>query len=177
MYPKMTPRDIDILLLLYRCRYLTGSQICAYCFPSQHIMWRRMSLLLERDLVKSFTVLNINERIFHLDKKGAEAIAAHLEVEIDELNWRQNRQPKDYYFIKHFLAINDLQILITKACQKSPITLLRFIPEYIGTQTRDGHVKKLIRDRVVGLSHTPDAVFSLQKDGKPALFFGNRPGY
>jgi len=75
-------------------------------------------------------------------------------------------------------AINDFRILITQACQESPITLLGFIPEYFGERTPQGNVKKYIRDRVCDISnqtrqysHTPDAVFSLEKDGNPALFF------
>jgi hypothetical protein len=32
-------------------------------------------------------------------------------------------------------------------------------------------VKKYLRDRVQEYSHTPDGVFCLEKDGKPALFF------
>ena len=86
--------------------------------------------------------------------------------------------PKDYYFLKHFLAINDFRILITQACEANPIDLLGFIPEYIGEQTKEGHVKKYIRDRIADISfsafsysHTPDAVFALEKDGKSALFF------
>jgi hypothetical protein len=62
---------------------------------------------------------------------------------------------------------------------QSDINLLGFIPEYIGEKTREGYVKKYIRDKVSEIevsatkeySHTPDAVFSLEKDGKPALFF------
>jgi hypothetical protein len=88
------------------------------------------------------------------------------------LQWhRHNRQPKDYYFLKHFLAINDFRILISQACQQSNITLLGFIPEYVGQRTKEGNVKKYIRDKVKDYSHTPDAVFALEKDGKPALFF------
>jgi hypothetical protein len=121
-------------------------------------------------------VPTIGERLYYLDKKGAEIIAIELHIDIE---WhRHSREPKDYYFLKHFMAINDFQILLTKACQKSAITLLGFIPEYIGEKTKEGYVKKYIRDRIndlmfsaVSYSHTPDAVFALEKDGKPALFF------
>jgi hypothetical protein len=43
--------------------------------------------------------------------------------------------------------------------------------QYIGEQTKQGYVKKYIRDSVKNLSHTPDAVFALEKNNKPALFF------
>jgi hypothetical protein len=61
--------------------------------------------------------------------------------------------------------------LITQACEETPITLLGFIPEYIGEKTKQGHVKKYLRDSVKEYSHTPDGVFALEKDGNAAIFF------
>ena len=69
------------------------------------------------------------------------------------------------------MAINDFRITLVQACANSPLKLLGFIPEYIGEKTKEGFVKKYIRDKVSEYSHTPDAVFALEKDGKPALFF------
>jgi Replication-relaxation len=172
MYPKIQPRDIGVLTLLYKCRYLTGSQIQRACFPSHQTRWRRTNLLLELGMIKSFTAPNIPEHIFYLDKKGAEAVAWGLSKDIEELDWQSpSRTPKDYYFLRHFLAINDFYITLNLACRKSKIDLIEFIPEYLGEKNTKGYVQKRIRDRINGLSHTPDAVFALQKDGKPALFF------
>jgi Replication-relaxation len=172
MYPKIQPRDIYVLLLLSKCRYLTGSQIQRACFPSHQTRWRRTNLLLELGYIKSFTAPNIPEHIFYLDKKGVEVVAGELSKDIEELDWQlPSRTPKDYYFLRHFLAINDFHITLTRASLQSDICLIKFIPEFKGEKTREGYVKKHIRDRVQAYSHTPDAVFALEKDGKPALFF------
>jgi protein involved in plasmid replication-relaxation len=173
MYQQLTSRDIAILQDVYAYRYLTTSQLKRLHFPSEKTAWRRLQILSELGFIKPFTSPAIPERIFYLNKKGAEIISVELQVPLEELSWnRLTRQPKDYYFLRHFLAINDFRILITQACEKSSlISLLGFIPEYMGEQTKDGYVKKLIRDKVNNLSHTPDAVFSLEKEGKPALFF------
>jgi hypothetical protein len=76
------------------------------------------------------------------------------------------------------LGINDFRIQLTQACQESAITLLGFIPEYIGEKTEKGIIKKYLRDQVCDitnssatLSHTPDGVFALEKNGNGALFF------
>jgi hypothetical protein len=171
MYPKFTTRDKDILIDVYSYRYLSASQIERLRFPSKRTAQRRLQTLHTLGYLKSFTTPNIAERIFYLDKKGAEVVAYEWKTEIASLDWQRHSQPKDYYFIKHFLAINDFRILVSQACQASGLTLLGFIPEYIGEQTKQGYVKKYIRDSVKNLSHTPDAVFALQKNNKPALFF------
>jgi Replication-relaxation len=172
MYPRLSKRDIAVLTDVHRYRYLSGSQIEKLHFPSHQTMWRRIRTLLDLGLVKSFIVHSIPERIFYLDKKGAEIVSIELSVDIVELGWhRQTKQPRDYYFLRHFLAINDFRILLTKACQKSSIELLDFIPESQGEQMKNGYVKRFLRDSVNQYGHTPDGVFALEKDGNPALFF------
>jgi Replication-relaxation len=172
MYPRLTTRDIAVLKDVYRYRYLSGTQIAKLHFPSQQTMWRRIRALTDLNLLKSFIVHNIPERIFYLDKKGAVIVACELSLDFDDLGWhRTTKQPRDYYFLKHFLSLNDFQILLSNACQKHNMTLMSYIPEYVGKQTKQGYVTRLIRDTVGPYAHTPDAVFSLRKDDKPALFF------
>jgi hypothetical protein len=114
MNTKLTERDIAVLLDLYQYRYLSGSQIERLHFPSQQTMWRRIRALLDLHCIKAFTVPTLEERLFYLDKKGAEFTAIALQKDIQDLDWhRQTKQPKDYYFVRHFLAINDFRILIT----------------------------------------------------------------
>jgi hypothetical protein len=176
---QLTGRDVVLLLNVYKYRYLSFSQLTRLHFPSTRTAYRRLQLLIEGSFVKTFTAPNIPERIFYLDKAGAEIVAGELHVEVEDLQWyRYTRAPKDYYFLRHFLAINDFRILITSACQDNPIQLVGFIPEYFGEKTVSGNVKKYIRDNVcdiantsVQYSHTPDAVFALGKDGNTALFF------
>jgi Replication-relaxation len=112
MYPKLTPRDIQVILSLYKCRYLTGTQIERLHFPSTQVMWRRMKSLLDLGFIKSFTAPHIPERIFYLDKKGAEIVAIESRLSMEELHWHSHqRVPKDYYFLRHFLAVNDFYIV------------------------------------------------------------------
>jgi hypothetical protein len=171
METHITERDIAILLDLYNYRYLSFSQLVKLHFPSPSSAYQRLRILKKGGLVKTFSAPAIAERIFHLDNAGAKLVSAELETE-EELSWyRYSKTPKDYYYLRHFLAINDFRILITSACLNSPITLLGFIPEYIGEKTKQGHVKKYLRDAVKEYSHTPDAVFALEKDGNAAVFF------
>jgi hypothetical protein len=176
---RLTERDIEVLVDVYTYRYLTLPQITALHFPSIKTAYRRLQALVGGKFLKTFTVPSIMGRIFLLDSHGAEFVAAALQVEVNDLFWhRRQKTPKDYYFLRHFLAINDFRIALTHACHNSPISLVGFIPEYIGEKTSKGEVKKYLRDKVCHItsparyiSHTPDAAFALEKDGNKALFF------
>jgi hypothetical protein len=172
MHAHITARDIAILLDLYHYRYLSFSQLVRLHFPARDSAYKRLVILKRAGFVKTFNAPAITERIFHLDNQGAKLVAAELDTEVAELSWyRYSKTPKDYYYLRHFLAINDFRILLTQACVETPITLLGFIPEYIGEKTKQGHVKKYLRDSVKEYSHTPDGVFALEKDGNTAIFF------
>jgi hypothetical protein len=169
---QITTRDIAILLDLYQYRYLSFSQLVRLHFPSPDSAYQRLRILRREGFIKTFNAPAIAERIYHLDSEGAELVAAELDRQVEELTWyRYSKTPKDYYYLRHFLAINDFRILITQAVAESPITLLGFIPEYIGEKTKQGHVKKYLRDSVKDYSHTPDGVFALEKAGNAAVFF------
>src|SRR5215211_5094376 len=103
MYPKFTNRDKDILIDVYAYRYLSLSQIERLHFPSKRTCQRRLQTLHALGYLKSFTTPNLYERIFYLDKKGAEVIAYEWKTDIASLDWHRHNQPKDYYFLKHFL--------------------------------------------------------------------------
>jgi hypothetical protein len=177
--PQITERDIAILLDVYKYRYLSLTQLQTLHFPSLRTVQRRLKVLTTLGYLRAFRAPSISERIFYLDKKGADIVAVELHVEVEDLQWyRYTKAPKDYHFLKHFLSINDFRILLTQACQDNPVQLIGFIPEYMGEKTVTGDVKKYIRDKVcdvsttqIEYSHTPDAVFSLGRDEKAALFF------
>lgn len=179
MNPKLTSRDISLLLDVYKYRYLSVTQLERLHFPSKRTAYRRLQALTTLKCLKAFSPPNITERIFYLDREGAEIVAGEMHVTVEDLQWyRYAKTPKDYYFLKHFLSINDFRILLTQACAESPMRLLGFIPEYVGEKTTQGNVKKYIRDNVCDISnkalqysHTPDAVFALEKEGTAALFF------
>jgi len=175
----LTERDEALLESLLQYRYLSTTQLQRLHFPSLQTATRRLRLLAELDLVDSFRAPGVDERLIMLKDKGARLVADRLDVPLEQLNWKIRRQPKDYLFLKHFLATGDFRIALTKACRRRPgLTLLGFIPEHLGEKNSKGNVKKYIRDVVADAAHrgrrivhTPDAVFALERNGTPALFF------
>lgn len=176
---KFTERDSELLVDLYKHRFLTARQVKRLHFPSMQTVYRRLRALQAARYVASFAVANIDESIFMVSPMGLQAVAEVLGVDRDQLKWSETKaKPRDYYFMRHFLAINDFRITLKSACESSGIRLLGFIPDYYGEKSEKGVITKYIRDVICDVSvdgrevsHTPDGVFALERDGKQALFF------
>jgi hypothetical protein len=175
----MMERDGNVLLSVYKHRFLTISQIQRLHFPSMQTAYRRTRLLRSEGLLSAFTIPNIEESVFSIARKGLLEVAGLLGVAYSELRWTEIRsKPRDYYFMRHFLAINDFRITLSVECEASDLKLLGFIPDYYGERTKSGTTAKYIKDVVcdVGadrneVSHTPDGVFALAREGRAALLF------
>ncbi len=176
---KLTERDGDVLADIYAHRFLTIPQIQRLHFQSMQTAFRRMRLLKVAGYVDSFSVVNVPDSIFRLSAKGLRLVAEVLGVERDDLKWNDPlTKPRDHYFMRHFLAINDFRITLSLACKGQSVKLLGFIPDYLGERTDKGGIVKYVKDKICSvdahrsdISHTPDGVFALEKDGKAALFF------
>jgi hypothetical protein len=176
---RLTARDEALLVDIYKHRYLTIGQIHRLHFPSLQTAYRRTRLLKSSGHLLAFNVPNVSDGIYGLTSHGLDVVAGATGVERADLKWNEaSRKPKDYYFMRHFISINDFRIAVRQACDKSSINLLGFIPDYYGERSPSGAVAKYVRDVICDLapgretiSHTPDGVFALEKDGKSALFF------
>lgn len=178
---RLMDRDVRVVLDIYKHRYLSVSQIAMLRFPSIQTARRRLRVLTDGNYVGGFTAPGTPETIYYIERKGADIVASYLQVALDDLKWiRNTRTPKDYYFLRHFLKANDFRIALTQGIESdnAGIKLLGYIPEYYGEKNDKGGSVKYIRDFIcdthdqsVVIHHTPDAVFALEKDGKPALFF------
>ena len=173
-------RDVLVILDVYKFRYLSTSQVQTLHFPSRQTANRRLCVLIAEGYIKDYKAPAIADRLFHLTPKGAEMVASALQVPSETLRFRRIADAaKDYYFLKHFLALNDFRIALTLGLKaQTELSLLGFIPEYYGEKTDQGGAVKYIKDYVCDIKDpeqrllfTPDAVFALEKGGNPALFF------
>jgi hypothetical protein len=176
----LTARDHELLFNLLKYRYLSTSQVQRLHFPSAQTAVRRMRLLEEAGLVSTFRSTAIADRLASLSRLGAETVAEQLAVPLDQLDWTPRReQPKDYLFLKHFLAAGDFRITLTSACAADGNTrLLGFIPEHLAAAAPTATPKKHVRDLTIDamdprhkIAHAPDGVFALKRGPSCALFF------
>lgn len=176
----LTERDHELLVSLLQYRYLSTSQVQRLHFPSEQTATRRLRLLEGAGYLATFKTTASTDRLASLARRGAEAVAERLGVPVGELGWDPKREePKDYLFLKHFLAAADFRITLTLACAvRSDLRLLGFIPEHVVDGAAGSDLKKHIRDMTTNaanphqkIAHTPDAVFALQRGESSALFF------
>jgi hypothetical protein len=169
----LTERDCLIFQSLYDYRYLSASQLLKLHFASQQTLNRRIRILSGGGYLYDFKLAGTNERLIGLTKTGASVVAERLGSPLEELSWSAQR-PQDYYFLKHFLMINDLRISLVDSCRRHGVKLIGFLPEYYGKETSKGrqkYIRDSVRDCGEPLTHTPDGAFVIQKNGTPALFF------
>ena len=178
--PSLTERDHELLVSLFKYRYLSTPQVQRLHFPSAQTALRRLRRLSAHGYITTFKSTACPDRIATLSRRGAETVAEQLSLSANDLGWAGHRQqPKDYLFLQHFLAASDFRITLTKACaEHSSVELLGFIPEHHVKPTSAGAIQRYIRDVITDttdprqkLTHAPDAVFALAHAGQPALFF------
>ena len=176
----LTERDRELLVSLLKFRYLSTTQVQRLHFASEQTATRRLRLLETAGYLTTFTPTASADRLVTLARRGAEIVAERLAMPIGELGWDAKReQPKDYLFLKHFLAASDFRIALTQACAAREDTLLLgFIPEHVVDGAAGSDLKKHVRDVTTDamdarqkISHAPDAVFALQRGESSALFF------
>jgi len=173
---RLTERDLQVIVEVYKHRYLKSSQIALLLFPSQQTANRRLRVLLKNRYLTAFWAPGIEERIISLGREGANIMQEHLGK---SSSIPSTTLPKDYYFLRHFLEVNQFRIFLTQACERnSGIKLLGYIPEYYTLKTQRRGMVKYLKDSVESaedeketVSHVPDGVFALEKDGKSSLFF------
>ncbi len=173
---RITGRDVELLLSLFRYRDLSVSQLQRLHFPSGQTTARRLRLLAAGGLVK-VSQCGSQERLVRLRRAGAEVVAERLGVSVKETGWDRRREaPRDPLFVRHFLAVNDFRITLEQACASHPdIRLLGFMNDQV-MAPEGGAPRKFIRGVVAGangrqLGHVPDAAFALQRGERAALFF------
>lgn len=177
-------RDLALLKDLGRMRYLRTTQIQALHFPSRRVANRRLGTLYHQGYTDRFRLPTLvgqgsSDYIYCLKEQGEEILFTLETYERQETQRpHRNGRPKNFFLMEHHLAINDFWIALEGACRSAGVNVMSFIPEYYGQKTEEGGLRRLITDSAPDLRNpnekiwfTPDAMFTLERNGKHALFF------
>lgn len=174
---RVTDRDIELLVTLYRYRCLSTAHIRTLLFPSEQTANRRLRYLAATGYVRVLDVPGVVERLAVLAGRGAELVAHHLKVPRETITYPTlGREARHPFFVRHHLDVTDFRIALESECRDSTFRLLGFFPEFLSRKVDGGRIEKHLRDVVATgtgseISHVPDGVFAIERDGRQALFF------
>jgi len=120
---QLTERDAQIVLAVYKHRFLTTHQIEALCFPSETsrgtrtVCQRRLQLLYHHGFLSRLPeVLVINQGrkplVYGLDERGAMLVASLTNVDRSAIEWKEQHNVVSQIFLQHTLKISSLLVVV-----------------------------------------------------------------
>jgi len=139
---RITSRDLDILVAVYRFRFLTR-QLVEWAFFSREdgdfdrrssLAARRLQVLYEAGYVQRLVMPVLpgtgrSPAVYALSSRGADAVAAHLGVDRGEVDWTPKHNRATAFFMEHTLAIARLGAALTAALRGTGFHIGRWAGE------------------------------------------------
>jgi len=139
---RITPRDLDILVAVYRFRFLTRQLIEWALFAREDgdfdrrssLAARRLQVLHEAGYVQRLLLPVLpgtgrSPAVYALSSRGADAVAAHLGIDRQQIDWRPKHNRATAFFMEHTLAIARLWAALTAALRGTGFQIGRWVGE------------------------------------------------
>src|SRR3972149_6574687 len=139
---RITSRDLDILVAVYRFRFLTR-QLVEWAFFSREdgdfdrrssLAARRLQVLYEAGYVQRLVMPVLpgtgrSPAVYALSSRGADSVAAHLGVDRGEVDWTPKHNRATAFFMEHTLAIARLGAALPAALRGTGFPIGRWAGE------------------------------------------------
>ena len=169
---QLTPRDVSIILSVYENRFLKRDQIQRLHFAdaSRIACSMRVKKLYEHKFLDRFekpVIRGSHQLIYALDKRGADVVAATLEIDRHKVRWNRANNRVEFLFLEHTLGISEFRICLDVALVGRPEELIFW---------QRGDKSHLRRISVTGAKKkyfvvAPDAFFGIQSGRGKHIFF------
>jgi hypothetical protein len=123
---RVTARDLEIIQLVHRHRFLRSSHIVQLIGQSEQQVLRRLQLLyhhtwLERPRAQIDYYHHGGSRrmVYGLGNKGAALLKRELKLPFHKLDWRPKNLAVTRLFLEHALLVNDMMVAIEMACREN----------------------------------------------------------
>jgi hypothetical protein len=177
---QLQPRDVEILIAVgQKYRYLTARQIHLLFFGGSMSQTRlRLTKLYHNgylDRVYRPTVKGSAEAIYCLCKKGADIIAAELDIDRAQVFWQGRNKALSQNSLEHAMRVNDFRVAMSVACDRTG--LAKLAGEWIDEQLlRDLKQKVKVPypsdpDRLIDCPIVADGFFGLEFENGLCQFF------
>ncbi len=185
---QLTQRDLTIIRLIHRHRFLRSSHISALIGGSERQILRRLQLLFHhgylerpRAQLEYFHKGGSRPMAYGLGNKGAALLREEFGITFRHLRWSEKNRSVGRMFLEHALLVSDIMVSIELACRSRGIRLLtehdlsshsnRKSPSFRWRVNMDSQVKLgIIPDRVFAVEYsvhsgkTERAYFFLEAD-------------
>lgn len=160
---RITERDLDILEMIHACRLLSTQQLQTLFFPSQHRAYARLQALYQHALLERLflglqTALMNTPILYVLDRRGADLLCERRALDIE---WNAQLKQVKPTFLQHALAINDVRVAFTVACQEHQAQIGLWLGENDLKAAYDYVHIRNERGRMQRISLIPDSYFKL----------------
>jgi hypothetical protein len=183
---QLTNRDKQIILAVYRYRFINAQQIEALLFPPDQEKGRSRKQACQRRLQRLFhhgfvtriplpIVLGAGRApyVYALDEHGADIVAVELGIDRPNVAWTPSDNQVKPLFLDHVQAINTVRVVVERLRVCRGVTVVRWLNEG-ALQAKE--MKDKLPYRMHGARMTriiPDAYFALavSPDAPAAHFF------
>src|SRR3990170_3343714 len=176
---RTTPRDLDILVAVYRFRFLTR-QLVELAFFSREdgdfdrrssLAARRLQVLYEAGYVQRLVMPVLpgtgrSPAVYALSSRGADAVAAHLGVDRGEVDWTPKHNRATAFFMEHTLAIARLWASLEAALLDTDLRVANWMSE---AQLRRWDKRVFDREVHRWVPVRPDGYFRLWRSRRSSL--------
>lgn len=115
-------RDREIILAVYRYRFLTREQIERLFFSTTARANHRLKKLFHNGYLNRIFVpvaTGSPQAIYSLAEKGVQEVAIGLGIDRDRIRWQKNNGKVKSLFLEHFLAVNDFHLALEAAIRQN----------------------------------------------------------
>lgn len=140
---RITSRDLDILVAIYRFRFLTreliewvffSGEACADFGRRSSASGRRLQALHEAGYVERLVLPMLPGAgraplVYALSSRGADAVAGHLGIDREDVDWLPRHNRATAFFLEHTLCIARLWAALTVALRGTGVTIDEWIGE------------------------------------------------
>lgn len=181
---RITERDKQIVLAIYRFRILSAPQVEALLFPSSKprgkrtVCQRRLQLLYHnRYLYRLKDQRVIGEGrpplVYALDSHGADLVANELGINRVDVAWKPSHKQFSSQFLEHMLAVSSVRLVMATLNRNHQLVVRNWLDE---ASLKSAEMKGKVPFHYMGsrkITHYPDGYFCLQLtvEKKNAHFF------
>ena len=172
---ELTERDLRIIQLVYKHRFLRSSQIVALLEDCAQPVIRRLQLLYHHGyLERPRSQLDYYHRggsraiVYGLGNKGAAVLNQEFESGISHLRWGEKNRAVARPYLEHVLLVSEIMVSIELACRRTGVRVLNeFELEFHPTapQPQRNFMWQVNVDSQCKLGVVPDRVFALEFRG------------